>query len=69
MNYRVVPNCIFVHEISSVGLTEDEAITSGSMKVGKFPFRAVGKALIEGETEGFTKIIADQKLVRYWVLI
>ena len=63
MNYRVVPNCIFCSpEISSVGLTEDEAITSGfDVKVGKFPFRAVGKALIEGETEGFTKIIADQK--------
>ena len=63
MNYRVVPNCIFCSpEISSVGLTEEEALASGfDVKIGKFPFRAVGKALIEGETDGFVKIIADQK--------
>ena len=63
MDYRVVPNCIFCSpEISSVGLTEEEALASGfDVKIGKFPFRAVGKALIEGETEGFVKIIADQK--------
>ncbi|NLJ37464.1 MAG: dihydrolipoyl dehydrogenase [Candidatus Atribacteria bacterium] len=63
MNYRVIPNCIFCSpEISSVGLTEEEALTSGfDIKIGKFPFRAVGKALIEGETEGLVKIIADQK--------
>ncbi len=63
MDYRVVPNCIFCSpEISSVGLTEEEALASGfDVKIGRFPFRAVGKALIEGETEGFVKIIADQK--------
>jgi len=63
MNYRVIPNCIFCSpEISSVGLTEEEALSSGfDIKIGKFPFRAVGKALIEGETEGLVKIIADQK--------
>ncbi len=31
------------------------------MKVGKFPFRAIGKALVFGETDGFVKIVADEK--------
>ncbi|MCX6091116.1 MAG: dihydrolipoyl dehydrogenase, partial [Candidatus Atribacteria bacterium] len=61
INYRVVPNCIFCSpEISSVGMTEEEATKAGfPVKTGKFPFRASGKAMIEGETEGFVKIIAD----------
>ncbi|MEI6157969.1 MAG: dihydrolipoyl dehydrogenase, partial [Atribacterota bacterium] len=61
INYRVVPNCIFCSpEISSVGMTEEEATKAGfPVKTGKFPFQASGKAMIEGETEGFVKIIAD----------
>jgi len=47
-------------EIASLGLTEREAKEQGrAIKVGKFPFRANGKSLIEGETDGFVKIIAD----------
>ncbi|MBC7218242.1 MAG: dihydrolipoyl dehydrogenase, partial [Candidatus Caldatribacterium sp.] len=51
MDYRVVPNCIFSFpEIASVGLTEDEAKAQGyEVRCGRFPFRANGKALIEGE--------------------
>ncbi len=45
---------------ASVGLTEQEAKQQGfQLKVGKFPFKAVGKALVYGEAEGFVKIIAD----------
>ena len=63
MNYQVVPNCIFCSpEISSVGLTEEEAVKAGyEVKIGKFPFRVAAKALIEGETDGFVKIIAENK--------
>lgn len=56
-----VPNVTFCHpEIGSVGLTEKEATEQGhQIKVGKFPLRANGKALIEDEGDGFIKMIAD----------
>jgi dihydrolipoamide dehydrogenase len=47
-------------EIASVGLTEKQAIEQGrKVKTGKFPMRPNGKAVIEGETEGFAKIVGD----------
>lgn len=47
-------------EIASVGLTEKQAIEQGRVvKTGKFPMRPNGKAVIEGETDGFAKIVAD----------
>ena len=63
IHYQVVPNCIFCSpEISSVGMTEEEAINNGhEVQIGKFPFRGSGKALIEGETDGFVKIIAEKE--------
>jgi dihydrolipoamide dehydrogenase len=60
-NHDVVPNCIFVFpEISSVGLSEDEAAEKGiEIKKSKFMFGANGKALSIGEPEGFIKVISD----------
>lgn len=47
-------------EIASVGLTEAQAAAQGRpVKTGKFPMRPNGKAVIEGETDGFAKIVAD----------
>ena len=47
-------------EIASVGLTEKQAVDQGrSVKTGKFPMRPNGKAVIEGETDGFAKVVAD----------
>ena len=47
-------------EIASVGLTEQQAIDQGRpVKTGKFPMKPNGKAVIEGETDGFAKIVAD----------
>lgn len=47
-------------EIASVGLTEKQATEQGRpVKTGKFPMRPNGKAVIEGETDGFAKIVAD----------
>lgn len=47
-------------EIASVGLTEKQATEQGrNVKTGKFPMRPNGKAVIEGETDGFAKIVAD----------
>nr|HPH69419.1 dihydrolipoyl dehydrogenase [Kofleriaceae bacterium] len=42
--------------------TEDEAKAKGhTLKVGKFPFAALGRALSVNDTEGFAKIVADAK--------
>ena len=61
MNYYSVPACVFTYpEIATVGLTEEEAVARGlSVRVGRFPFAAIGKALAMGETEGFVKLVAD----------
>jgi len=63
MKYDNIPGCTYCNpEVASVGLTEEEALKQGfQIKVGKFPFRALGKAVAVGQTEGFVKIIFDQK--------
>jgi dihydrolipoamide dehydrogenase len=63
INYDRVPNCTYCEpEIGSVGLTEAKAKERGyQVKVGKFPFSALGKAMILGETEGFVKVVTDAK--------
>jgi len=49
-------------EVAMMGLTEREAKERGlDYRVGKFPFSALGKALADGESEGFVKIIADNE--------
>ncbi|HMQ23067.1 MAG TPA: FAD-dependent oxidoreductase, partial [Planctomycetota bacterium] len=57
-----IPLVVFTDpEIASVGLTEDEARAAGfDPVVGKFPFRASGRALSLGETDGWTKVVADR---------
>lgn len=56
-----VPSIIFSDpEIAAVGCTEAQAIESGyTVKSGLFPFKALGRTLTIGETEGLTKIITD----------
>lgn len=63
VNYQTVPSVIYTHpEIASVGLSEEQAKAQGlAVNVGKFPFLANGRARAMGFTEGFVKIIADQK--------
>lgn len=57
----LVPNVIFTSpEVGSVGLSENEArAQKRDVKVGKFPFRQLGRAMAVGETAGFVKLIAD----------
>ena len=59
----IIPSCIFTSpEIGAVGLTEQEAKARNlAVKVGKFPFSALGKAMATGHTAGFVKWIADAK--------
>ncbi len=63
LNYENIPRCTFTNpEIASVGLTEKEALQRYStVKVGKFPFSANGKALGLGASFGFVKTIVDEQ--------
>ncbi|MGM8214060.1 dihydrolipoyl dehydrogenase [Bacillaceae bacterium W0354] len=63
INYENIPTCIYSNpEVASVGLTEQQAVDQGyDIKIGKFPFQAVGKALVYGEANGFVKIIANKQ--------
>ncbi|MFD2762311.1 dihydrolipoyl dehydrogenase [Lentibacillus juripiscarius] len=63
LDYDQIPSCIYSHpEAARVGLTEKQAVDRGlDVKIGKFPFKAVGKALVHGESDGFVKIVADKK--------
>ncbi|WP_099158451.1 dihydrolipoyl dehydrogenase [Virgibacillus ndiopensis] len=62
IEYENIPTCIYSNpEVASVGLAEKQAKEKGlAIKVGKFPFKAVGKALVHGESDGFVKIISDK---------
>ncbi len=59
MDYAKQPKATYCRpEIASVGLTEQQCEARGlPIKIGKVPFQAVGKAIIGGDYEGFTKII------------
>lgn len=66
MDYSAVPNCIYTDpEIASVGLSEPMAKEQGiAVKVGRFAFAALGKALCIGEPAGMAKIVADARTDR-----
>ncbi|OGC21012.1 dihydrolipoyl dehydrogenase [candidate division WOR-1 bacterium RIFOXYC2_FULL_37_10] len=61
-NYDCIPYTIYTNpEIAGVGLTEKEAKEKlGNIKVGKFPFAALGIAQAMGDIEGFIKVVADE---------
>lgn len=63
VNYGNIPNATYCHpEVASIGLTEAQCKAKGlKYKIGKFPFSANGRARTSGETEGFVKIIRDEK--------
>lgn len=58
-----VPSAVYCHpQVASIGLSETAAREAGrAVKVAKFPLSANGKAIALGETEGFVKIVADEK--------
>lgn len=63
MDFRTVPSCIYTKpELSGAGLTEKEAAERNlDYEIGTFPLMGNGKALIEGDTSGLMKIIADKE--------
>src|SRR5208283_730895 len=58
-----IPACIYCEpEVATVGLSEADAKARGiEVKIGKFPFRAIGKAVAIDETAGFVKIVATKQ--------
>ena len=58
-----IPSCTYCQpQVASVGMTEEGAIAAGhKVKVGRFPFRPLGKAMAIGETEGIVKLVFDEK--------
>ena len=63
LDYNNIPGCTYCQpEIASVGYTEKAAKEKGyTIKVGKFPFSASGKASAAGAKDGFVKVIFDAK--------
>ncbi|OLS01507.1 dihydrolipoyl dehydrogenase [Tissierella creatinophila] len=63
MDYTKVPLLIYTSpELASVGLTEEAAKEKGlDITVSKFPLAANGKAMSEGDTVGFIKVISENK--------
>ncbi len=63
VNYDAIPNVIYTYpEVASVGKTEEELKQAGiAYRVGKFPFTANGRAKVNRTTDGFVKILADEK--------
>jgi dihydrolipoamide dehydrogenase len=63
VDYSNIPGCTYTDPgVASVGLTEKAAREAGhELRIGRFPFRASGRALAADETEGFVKLIFDAK--------
>ena len=63
LRYEQMPKATYCHpQVTSFGLTEKAATEHGySVKVGKFPFAASGKAQAIGDTEGMVKIVAAKE--------
>ncbi|MGR4972249.1 dihydrolipoyl dehydrogenase [Pseudomonas sp. LARHCG127] len=63
VNYGLIPSVIYTRpELASVGKTEEQLKAEGrAYKVGKFPFTANSRAKINHETEGFAKVLADER--------
>jgi dihydrolipoamide dehydrogenase len=62
LDYEMLPRCTYCQpQVASFGITEAQATERGhQVKVGQFPFRAIGKALGLGDYDGFVKIVADE---------
>src|SRR5678815_4317343 len=59
VRYDAIPACTYCHpEIASVGLTEEKARAQNiPIKVGRMPWRPLGRAMASGEATGFVKVL------------
>ena len=63
VDYNNIPSCTYCQpQVASIGLTESMAKEKGhEIKIGKFDFRASGKAMATGNIDGFVKLLFDNK--------
>jgi len=63
MNYNLIPGVVYTWpEVASVGFTEEQLKEKGIVyKIGSFPFKASGRARASMDTDGFIKVLADEK--------
>lgn len=63
IDYNLIPGVVYTWpELASVGRTEEQLKAAEiPYKVGKFPFKALGRARASMDTEGLVKILADQQ--------
>jgi dihydrolipoamide dehydrogenase len=66
IHYELIPNVVYTWpELASVGATEDQLKERGiAYKVGKFPYKALGRARASMDLDGMVKIMADEKTDR-----
>src|SRR2546421_5411500 len=66
INYDAIAGIIYTNpELAGVGLTEEQAKEKGvDYRVGKFPFRANGRAVANEDVDGMVKFVADAKTDR-----
>lgn len=62
INYNLIPGVVYTWpEVAAVGKTEEELKAAGiAYKVGKFPFKALGRARASMDLEGLVKVLADK---------
>jgi dihydrolipoamide dehydrogenase len=62
INYRLIPGVVYTWpEVASTGYTEEELKERQiEFNVGKFPYKALGRARASMDTEGMVKILADK---------
>lgn len=58
-----IPNCVYTDpEIATIGLSEEEAKSAGyTVRIGKFPLAASGRARTMNESDGMIKLVGDAK--------
>jgi dihydrolipoamide dehydrogenase len=63
LDYEMLPRAVYSYpQVASFGITEEQASERGfTVKIGRFPFQANGKALGLGDAVGWVKLITDEK--------
>jgi dihydrolipoamide dehydrogenase len=65
-DHHLIPSVVYTWpEVASIGITERDAAAAGTrVRVGRFPFRNLGRAKAAGEADGLVKVIADAQTDR-----
>lgn len=63
INYNLIPGVVYTWpEVASVGFTEEELKAQGrAFKLGKFPYKALGRARASMDVDGLVKVLADKE--------